>query len=37
MTRSNRLLHEQAQSALDMLKYEIASEFGIISYTLDLL
>jgi len=27
--QSNRLLVQQASAALDMLKYEIASEFGV--------
>ncbi|MFM1653944.1 small, acid-soluble spore protein, alpha/beta type [Brevibacillus sp. B_LB10_24] len=29
MARSNRLLVSQANQALDQLKYEIASEFGV--------
>lgn len=29
MSRSNRMLNGQARAALDQLKYEIASEFGV--------
>jgi Small, acid-soluble spore proteins, alpha/beta type len=30
MARSKRLLTPQAQQALDQLKYEIATEFGVV-------